>query len=118
MSVEQRLAAMRERSEKATAGPWFVTADGFVCTKADGLGLLVIAEPYSMDKDVGDDEFIAHARTDLDDLRGAVEDVLALHQETRQWGDREHREIALCASDGEDWPCPTVAAITARLGGA
>jgi hypothetical protein len=78
--IEQRLAEMRGRSEKATPGPWEPSH------WVPGQTRTVNAPPLRVDGRVWpvaervlgrDAEFIAHARTDLDDLRGAVEDVLA-----------------------------------------
>lgn len=97
--VAQRLAAMRVRSERAR------TVRG------------------------RDGEFIAHARTDLDDLRGAVEDVLTLHPKVRHhtsastdlnYAPTFIERCARCQADSTllTWPCPTVAAITKQLGGA
>lgn len=112
----QRLADMRDRSEKAGPGPWrryeTIHADNYVVAPRGFLGEDVVAGPtYNR----WNTELIAHARTDLDDLRGAIEDVLALHVPGRadDWEDPDDSPIASWLT----YPCPTVRAITARLGG-
>jgi hypothetical protein len=114
--VTQRLAEMRDRSEKATGGPWFVENSNAL-PQMDGS----IGEPrWFVDSNPtlitygpmvhADAEFIAHARTDLDDLRGAVEDVLALAEE---WDAIPDQVLVRRAAT-----IRLRRAITARLGGA
>lgn len=111
--LDKRLADMRGRSEQATEGPWYLSGDSIYSPEH-----MQIAETWEqndadgdIDREVPtpDAEFIAHARTDLDDLRGAVEDVLALHTWGEQWN--------CCRECGFEWPCRTLRAITARLEG-
>jgi hypothetical protein len=119
----QRLAEMRDRSEKATPGPWGTYAAygsrGVEVTDSEDMVFIQDGGiTYAVHE--ADAEFITHARTDLDALRGAVEDVLALHRP------KDRAFDACCVgcweAGGEDgapsWPCPTVTAITKRLGGA
>jgi hypothetical protein len=113
--VEARLADMRDRSEKATEGRWEY---GGVEWVADGSVDGHMAYPVfshdgheiSHDSIEEDAEFIAHARTDLDDLRGAVEDVLALAEE---WDAIPDQVLVRRAAT-----IRLRRAITARLGGA
>jgi hypothetical protein len=145
--LDKRLADLRDRSEKATPGPWEYDAHAHLergCRCMSCYGAVTVwqtrnmrscdetpttqGDPQRCESDgytYADAEFIAHARTDLDDLRGAVEDVLALHhrrawtwhQDSVEFGQTEFPDQ--CDSAGcHNWPCPTVAAITARLGGA
>jgi hypothetical protein len=138
-TIEQRLADMRDRSEKATAGPWTHEPWGGQNQNGDYAGGNVFTPLGDhLVTEISDDDgsFIAHARTDLDDLRGAVEDVLALHRPSepiqgrrRVVGPRggtkvERFTYRVCIGEEApdeyptEWPCPTVAAITKRLGGA
>lgn len=120
--LDKRLADMRERSEAATPGPWgtYAAYGSRGVEVADTEDMVFIQDggiTYAAHE--ADAQFIAHARTDLDDLRGAVEDVLALHQPVVVTEALWRPAGTICSScDPEDYPCPTVAAITARLGGA
>jgi hypothetical protein len=109
-NLDKRLADMRDRSEKATPGPWVhtITQDrkwNEVRSPSSDIEQEGDERPVARSFDDDSAEFIAHARTDLDDLRGAVEDVLALADAAEAQNLR---------------PSPMVirAAITARLGGA
>ena len=66
-----------------------------------------------------DAEFIAHARTDLPAMAAALTAVLNVHAPTTAdvIGDPQGRTtLALCTEcDIEDYPCPTVRAITDAL---
>lgn len=122
--VTQRLAEMRDRSRGATPGPWsrhdfgyageqepssIVIHTGRFDHAAIREGETVIASmAWDSQEDVNA-EFIAHARTDLDDLLGAVEDVLGLLNEACVRGPGSIK--AYFADDIR-------AAITERLGGA
>jgi hypothetical protein len=126
VTIEQRLAEMRDRSERATPGPWVADVQqrgDCVVWGPDGAFLSnAQAEPHwlpapdgskrmvQFDVDRRDAEFIAHARTDLDDLRGAVEDVLALAEE---WDAIPDQVLVRRAAT-----IRLRRAITARLGGA
>jgi hypothetical protein len=126
VTIEQRLAEMRDRSERATPGPWVADVQqrgDCVVWGPDGAFLSnAQAEPHwlpapdgskrmvQFDVDRRDVEFIAHARTDLDDLRGAVEDVLALAEE---WDAIPDQVLVRRAAT-----IRLRRAITARLGGA
>lgn len=143
--VAARLAQMRDRLADATEGPWsrhdfgyageqepssIVVHTGKFDWKAVYDGETVVASMGWDAPQDADAEFIAHARTDLPDLLGAVQDVLALHQEYKRpyvsrqattngtYIERTHFVPACCACQTESgrWPCPTVTAITARLG--
>jgi hypothetical protein len=130
--VTQRLAGMRERSAAATAGPWdrhdfgyageqepssIVIHTGRFDHAAIRDGETVIASMAWDSQEDANAEFIAHVRTDLDDLLGAVEDVLGLHAFDPARGE-PNSHCDGCRYCQRPWPCPTVAAITARLGGA
>jgi hypothetical protein len=62
-----------------------------------------------------DDPDVRRLMDDGDDLRGAVEDVLALHAFDPARGE-PNSHCDPCRYCQRPWPCPTVAAITARLG--
>jgi hypothetical protein len=141
VTIEQRLAEMRDRSERATPGPWVADVQqrgDCVVWGPDGAFLSnAQAEPHwlpapdgskrmvQFDVDRRDVEFIAHARTDLDDLRGAVDDVLAF---LSQYDNANSLRCGVCSGHSPSWDghsgCATAAidrlraAITARLGGA
>ena len=71
MTARDALAAMRERAEAATEGPWEETASGIRASA--GVEYLVMSI-----RSEADAEFIAHARTDLPALLDVVEAVLEL----------------------------------------
>lgn len=48
-------------------------------------------------------------------LARAVDEALKLHRHELQ--DDRHEDTAVCAADGEEWPCPTVTALTKAVGG-
>lgn len=69
------------------------------------------------------DELLAYACAQLQKadpgktqrLVQAVEEALKVHR--RELQDDRHEDTAVCAADGEDWPCPTVAALAKAAGG-
>lgn len=106
------LARIRERAEGATLGPWKlwgmdVTADPVGNSDLDdaidvaSTHMAIDGRPRTFDA-----EFIAHARTDVPRMARALEAVLDLHK-----ADHDGR----CIEDVEDYPCPTVRAITDAL---
>jgi hypothetical protein len=81
VSARDALAAIRERAEAATEGPWHRD-------RTNSLGAYVISVRNRAFTIVDgllkrDAEFIAHARTDVPALVGALEAVLDL---TAEWG--------------------------------
>lgn len=86
MTARDALAAIRERAEAATEGPWWgggnnrrrdaVGLVGRLSDRGTGNAIAVLAG-VGMDR-VADAEFIAHARTDVPALVGALEAVLDL----------------------------------------
>lgn len=75
LSTEERLTpaqleAIRERVEKATAGPWEYNAKIDSITAEDDYGSFIIADDTET---VVDAEFIAHAREDIPKLLAEIE---------------------------------------------
>lgn len=128
----ERLNEITVRTNAATPGPWraytdyedpYVSAGDIVHT-IDYL----MDETHGVEQGFRDAQFIAHARTDMDDLVAEIarlqsdaERVRALHaaiphavsdrfREAHPWVPR-----LVCAACGEDeaveWPCPTIAAL-------
>jgi hypothetical protein len=89
VSARDALAAIRERAQAATEGPWWgggsnrrrdaVGLVGRLSDRGTGNAIAVLAG-VGMDR-VADAEFIAHARTDVPALVEALEAVLAIHEE-------------------------------------
>lgn len=125
-----RLAGMRERTAGATPGPWVIedtreqTYGGVDVRGRSGGGPTVARLiPLGYQQRNANAEFIAHARADLDDLLGAVEDVLGLcagwiaaAPPEDDWADDIARTVYLDAQ--ETAALAIRAAITKRLGGA
>jgi hypothetical protein len=108
--LDKRLAEMRGRSDAATEGPWVLGSVEWVYGSVEEHMAYPVSthdgHEISHDSIEEDAEFIAHARTDLDDLRGAVEDVLGLADAAE---DHQAAWLGVTA---------VRAAITKRLGGA
>lgn len=95
------------RTNAATDGPWEPTRHGVETVPPDDLHRFdIMAEQVARTDFTVDAEFIAHARTDLPAATTALRSVLDLHR-----ADHEGR----CVEDVEDYPCPTVTAITTAL---
>ena len=128
------LAAIRARADAATEGPWEWEGEAgedrlqfdnslIACRGTEDPVLCAWGhDAYGIDVGKADAEFIAHARTDLPALLAAVEAVLELHDMGEACPDcgAGPRTICECgATDcqgcSEEWPCPTVRALTAAL---
>ena len=119
-----RLAEVRAREQAATHGEWRNephTAAGRVWVQIGGRwgnadceplfnvrahGSNPTAEDYR--QRAADAAFIAHARTDVPALLGALETALALHRPDREDSD-------WCAYDAFSWPCREYREISAAL---
>ena len=123
MTDKPNLADVRRVTEAATGGPWAVPGFGDpllgpsdVCTEGEPGYRHIICEGAGHDA-----EFIAASRTLVPALLAAVDAVLALHQPCNVGGKQlcEYCTATgdpFCTPDGTDeWPCPTVRAITAHL---
>ena len=80
MTIETRLAEMRERCKAATEGPWRRTADrrGVDTATLERIGICDDVGDYFAAKDFpANMDLIAHARTDLPALLGALEEIWA-----------------------------------------
>ena len=116
----ERLNEITVCTNAATRGPWRAYTDyedPYVSA-----GDLVHTIDYLMDESHGveqgfrDAQFIAHARTDMEDLVAEVrrlqadaERVRKLHRRRLYWPVCSH-----CVTEGggaADWPCPTIAAL-------
>lgn len=136
MTAVARLAAIKEREQNATEGPWewgpVVEESAFLMVA--GAGYRKVLDAWGMHTDgflygkPEDRAFIAHARTDIPALVAAVEKVLELHRPGKFHmrltdGGWRYR----CAGCGRPWdldakdgqttrPCPTVRAVEEALG--
>lgn len=132
-TVTAKLAEWEALTGAATEGPWWFEAAGesqcgepqccyeYWDNRIWGNGA-VLTESHMLSE--ADAEFIAAAREMVPALLAAVKGVRRLHvsssesrgvgrvdPETGEWG-------AYCDGDGEWWPCPTMQALTKRIGGA
>lgn len=113
MSVIDRLDEIQARADKATDGPWsrFETmmADTFVVGPRGFIREDIVSGPTYERENA---EFIAHARTDVPALVGALRAVLDLHEPMRMYehedscedeseGHREERHVESTESNGE-----------------
>jgi hypothetical protein len=126
--MSEYLDAIKARADAATPGPWetccfdsghsrfemscsVITPDvGDTIVDFDALKRLD-NERHAQDDGYRDAAFIAHARTDVPALHGALVAVLALHRPNHDWDCAP----AICVAEIEPWPCPTVRAITEAL---
>lgn len=85
--TNEELRQIRERAEKATAGPWntaYTTDDVFVLDEAD---IVLCASGRKEDA-----EFIAHAREDIPKLLAEIDWLKCLVEEYKQANDTLHRD--------------------------
>ncbi len=120
--LNETLAAIRERAEAATDGPWValgndIAAEVKTCTCAGNIPGYGHEQYCGLDGPLitgaapANAEFIAQARTDVPRLLATVEAVLKLHRKAPLYAhedcctntDEEHREEHHLAIDGEYW---------------
>lgn len=101
-----RLDHIQARADAAMHGPWDVrgTNDDLVID-AEGRRIATTLRTVNA-------EFIAAARQDVPNLVAALRAVLDEHPQVPS------ADYPWCSADGNAWPCPTVRAIEAELGGA
>lgn len=111
------LAEIRAAEDKATPAPW-EAGDELVLSAGEAIATVTGQNNAEIDDTA---RLIAGARTWLPALREAVEAVLEMHQPVPHVGPY-HAGSPACSTCGtaDDfavpfWPCPTVAAITAKL---
>lgn len=133
----EHLAEIEACANAATEGPWHAWDRGIGYELH--LGVAAKCEPSRCEDVNGefretfkqaDAEFIAHARTDVDNLvaevrrlQDAIERVRAVHYETT-WCDTDKVHgcktcadvESVCDADSEYWPCPTIAALVFDTG--
>jgi hypothetical protein len=126
VTAREALAAIRERAEAATEGPW----EWVESTYEGGSYVLggehpVLRSAWGASALPKDATFIAHTRTDVPALVGALEAVLGLHQKhpygsefsvKRGWAPEFVCKHCASPMGGcVPWPCPTVQAIETAL---
>lgn len=125
------LAEQKRLAEAATPGPWRLGSFGHGpnAIVRDAEGLSTVQDVWVCDADAGrpeNAEFIAAARSSVPKLIAAVEAVMAEHRpvdvepsETVCHGCSTLRGTGENARyfPYEEWPCPTIRAIEAALGG-
>lgn len=84
--TDTQLAAIRERAEKATAGPWIYAPpthmfDSCIVKGGENGGKVIAYSPRSLDSDQANIRMCAHARTDVPAL---LETVDALKEEAEK----------------------------------
>jgi len=72
MNAEQ-LNAIKERTEKATSGPWYWSTDSGDSLESDEAYVLSATSDWHIDGRYSNKEFIAHAREDIPALVAEVE---------------------------------------------
>lgn len=129
----ETLDRIRKQADAATPGPWEADGTGEVSQHWSrpepwetvvGTGVTCMSYCYGgsakgVERDE-DAEFIAASRTTVPALLDALEKVLNLHVEadpiTAAFGTQEGGDY--CITCAEDYPCPTVTAITQALAAA
>ncbi len=129
----ETLARIRAQADAATDGPWAPWLDQDGAKHMGGLLMVGNAEAVIPDGEEFVDEvdvnpiahvytpwdrtFIAASITDVPRLVDALEKVLNLHVKAQPipaaYGTQEGGDY--CVTCAEDWPCPTVTAITQAL---
>lgn len=122
--IIDRLDQIKGRADKATEGPWEHYGDGdhevyqaVEYDDGDLGGYITWSVPARADA-----EFIAHARTDVEQMEAALRAVLDLHILDDEFPNDPVKKCVACnLSDREGldptpWPCPTVRAIADALG--
>lgn len=135
MTARDALAAIRERAEAATEGPWTPVRNfSAVSLHAPDASLPKgwravgqVTRNWRDDDAESDAEFIAHARTDVPALVEVVEAVLATHVPGQvrlqtlgfdfDTDEYRTRTFTTCAGCHLEHPCPTVTAIETALEG-
>lgn len=126
------LARIRARADAATEGPWewegesdeaWPQGENSLIARGDAEDLVIGSwghDAYGITVDDPDAEFIAASRTTVPALLDALEKVLELHHPipctiTDRHGVSDSTVCDHCLNP--EWPCPTVAAVTAALAG-
>ena len=118
----ETLARIRKRADAATDGPWryasIFEVGGYV-EDSRGRELFDWAQDDAGTICIPDADAEIAARTDVPRLVDALEKTLNLHVKAQPipaaFGTQEGGDY--CVTCAEDWPCPTVAAITTTLEG-
>ena len=127
-AATERLAEIEGRADGATAGPWRAwdpedraynpsVTRGAQTRWPDEGNWIAEAGPVAING-THDAIFIAHARTDVPRMAEALRAVLALHylaSATIQRSDGPYIIDGCHECIADDYPCPTVTAITAAL---
>lgn len=130
-TAREALDRIKARAEAATPGPWgchedeMITGHPVYRIGSDASEEDVAATHRSLDSDagLGEAEFIAHSRSDVDRLAEALEAVLEDHQPVPYgaWASGEDMYVCSSCPDPCDahwsaiYPCPTVSTITNAL---
>ena len=127
MTATDRLNEIEARASAATEGPWVTYRDGIASpafVNAPSTAVCEIqSDSFVREPDQGDADgsFIAHARTDMPDLVGALRAVLDLHRPgepycpTNTAHDLCPCAVTECLDCFNEYPCPTVRAIEEAL---
>ncbi len=126
--IKARLDMIRDRAKKATPGPWvaeYSKEQGNCVIPHDARSTREAVAVTRLFHQQADAEFIAAARTDVEQMEQALRAVLDLHKPyewsfgygpvhsctecTRLGGNNSKEEEV-------EWPCPTVRVITDALG--
>lgn len=123
-TTRPNLGAIEKRASEATEGNWS-TLDGLDEFGDEGLPLVVVNGGGLVDTPIPhcdeDSRFIANTRADVPALTAALRAVLALHQPHPDPQHMVFGMITACSECGdiddnpEEYPCPTVRAITAHV---
>lgn len=118
MTIRDELAAIRERAENATEGPWEAheildchpgTTVEYIAVSPTDWGDLHFID---VEPEHGPDAtFIAHARTDIPRLVNALQAVVDRHVRSPLVYLGDDGEYSVCQGCARRWPCPTIRVI-------
>lgn len=129
--IIDRLDQIKGRAEKAMPGPWApIWEEGdewwviYGAPHYDGGYYRLCPEVAIIEGDSSgsdDAEFIAAARTDVEQMEAALRAVLGLHRTSatfKRWTGfpRADHPERYCPIDQQAWPCPTYRAVADALG--
>lgn len=121
-TITEYLAEQKRLAEAATEGPW----DSYRPNAAYRVYELCSTTPQGLNDTLAevyghnasdDSEFIVAARESVPRLVAALEAVVALHSREVIAIHEGYGEEAVCSPCLSHWPCPTIRAIEAALGG-
>lgn len=119
--------AIRARLNAASEGPWEACTTGsrsgdhwYVCDEGEAIAHISTQDGINEDQRQPDAEFIAHSRTDLEQLLDRVEALEGIYAAVQSVhymihvGETRPVRLRVCAHCSTPWPCQTIRVIEAN----